>query len=31
MDAWAAAFAPHGLHVAQLLLTREDVDDRRGS
>ena len=28
MDAWAAAFAPHGLHVAQLLLTREDVDDR---
>ena len=29
MDAWAAAFAPHGLHVAQLLLTREDVDDRQ--
>ena len=28
MDAWAVAFAPHGLHVAQLLLTREDVDDR---
>ncbi len=28
MDAWADAFAPHGLHVAQLLLTREDVDDR---
>jgi glutamate 5-kinase len=28
MDAWAAAFSPHGLHVAQLLLTREDVDDR---
>ena len=28
MDAWAAAFAPHALHVAQLLLTREDVDDR---
>ncbi len=28
MDAWAAAFAPHGLPVAQLLLTREDVDDR---
>ena len=29
MDAWAAAFAPHGLHVAQLLLTRDDVDDRQ--
>jgi glutamate 5-kinase len=29
MDAWAAAFAPHDLHVAQLLLTREDVDDRQ--
>jgi glutamate 5-kinase len=28
MDAWAAAFAPHKLNVAQLLLTREDVDDR---
>jgi glutamate 5-kinase len=28
MDAWAAAFAPHQLPVAQLLLTREDVDDR---
>jgi glutamate 5-kinase len=28
MDAWAEAFAPHQLHVAQLLLTREDVDDR---
>jgi glutamate 5-kinase len=28
MDAWAAAFAPHHLPVAQLLLTREDVDDR---
>jgi glutamate 5-kinase len=28
MDAWAAAFLPHSLHVAQLLLTREDVDDR---
>ena len=28
MDAWADAFAPHQLHVAQLLLTREDVDDR---
>jgi glutamate 5-kinase len=29
MDAWAAAFEPHELHVAQLLLTREDVDDRQ--
>ena len=28
MDAWADAFAPRGLHVAQLLLTRDDVDDR---
>lgn len=28
MDAWAAAFAAHSLPVAQLLLTREDVDDR---
>ena len=28
MDAWASAFAPHALPVAQLLLTREDVDDR---
>jgi glutamate 5-kinase len=28
MDAWAEAFKPHGLHVAQLLLTREDIDDR---
>lgn len=28
MDAWAAAFEPHELPVAQLLLTREDVDDR---
>lgn len=28
MDAWAAAFEPHRLPVAQLLLTREDVDDR---
>ena len=28
MDAWAAAFAPHSIHVAQLLLTREDIDDR---
>jgi glutamate 5-kinase len=29
MDAWAAAFLPFNLHVAQLLLTREDVDDRQ--
>jgi glutamate 5-kinase len=28
MDAWAEAFSPFGLHVAQLLLTREDIDDR---
>jgi glutamate 5-kinase len=28
MDAWAAAFAPLKMPVAQLLLTREDVDDR---
>jgi glutamate 5-kinase len=28
MDAWAGAFAPFKLHVAQLLLTREDIDDR---
>lgn len=28
MDAWAAAFAPHGLPVAQILLTREDIDER---
>jgi glutamate 5-kinase len=28
MDAWAAAFAPHGTHVAQILLTREDMDKR---
>lgn len=28
MDAWADAFAPHGLPVAQLLLTRDDIDDR---
>jgi glutamate 5-kinase len=28
MDAWAAAFAPHKLPVAQILLTREDIDDR---
>jgi len=29
MDAWAGAFLPFKLHVAQLLLTREDVDDRQ--
>ena len=29
MDAWALAFAPHGLHVAQVLLTREDIDSRK--
>ena len=28
MDGWAGAFEPHSLHVAQLLLTREDIDDR---
>ncbi len=28
MDAWADAFSPHQLHIAQLLLTREDIDDR---
>jgi glutamate 5-kinase len=28
MDVWAAAFHTHKLPVAQLLLTREDVDDR---
>lgn len=28
MDVWANAFASHALPVAQLLLTREDVDDR---
>jgi glutamate 5-kinase len=28
MDAWAAAFAPHNTHVAQILLTREDMDKR---
>jgi glutamate 5-kinase len=28
MDAWADAFAPFNLPVAQLLLTREDIDDR---
>jgi glutamate 5-kinase len=28
MDVWAAAFARHKLPVAQILLTREDVDER---
>src|SRR5205085_11815941 len=28
MDVWAAAFAPHAAPVAQILLTREDIDDR---
>jgi glutamate 5-kinase len=28
MDVWAAAFEPHGMKVAQILLTREDIDDR---
>lgn len=28
MDVWAAAFEPHGRPVAQILLTREDIDDR---
>lgn len=28
MDGWADAFEPSSLHVAQLLLTREDIDDR---
>src|SRR5438034_1171145 len=28
MDAWANAFAPHGIKVAQILLTREDIDSR---
>ena len=28
MDTWAAAFEPFKLPVAQLLLTREDIDDR---
>ncbi|MEZ0267041.1 MAG: glutamate 5-kinase, partial [Phycisphaerae bacterium] len=28
MDAWAAAFEPHGMKVAQILLTREDMDRR---
>lgn len=29
MDAWAQVFTPHGLHVAQVLLTREDIDQRK--
>lgn len=29
MDAWAGAFKPHDLHVAQVLLTREDIDKRK--
>lgn len=29
MDAWAQAFRPHNLHVAQVLLTREDIDKRK--
>jgi glutamate 5-kinase len=29
MHAWAHAFESHGTSVAQLLLTREDIDDRR--
>src|SRR5688572_23436539 len=28
MDVWADAFEPFGLPVAQILLTREDIDDR---
>ncbi len=28
MDIWAEAFEPHRLTVAQILLTREDIDDR---
>lgn len=28
MDAWATAFAPHSMCVAQILLTRDDVEDR---
>src|SRR5437763_16196372 len=28
MDVWAGAFARHKMPVAQILLTREDVDDR---
>lgn len=28
MDVWAAAFAAHQMPVAQILLTRDDIDDR---
>ncbi len=28
MDAWAAAFSPHAMPVAQILLTREDIESR---
>ena len=28
MDVWAAAFSQHKIPVAQILLTREDIDDR---
>jgi glutamate 5-kinase len=28
MDAWDVAFKPHGLHVGQILLTRDDIDHR---
>ncbi len=28
MDGWADAFSPFGIHVAQVLLTREDIDNR---
>src|SRR5437870_1819247 len=28
MDLWAAAFEPHSLKVGQILLTRDDIDDR---
>ena len=27
MDAWARAFAPLGIHIAQILLTRDDFED----
>lgn len=29
MAAWQKAFAPHGLHTAQLLLTQQDTENRR--
>lgn len=29
MDAWGVAFAPHGVKVAQILLTRDDIDSRQ--